>query len=667
MSQLRDQSLVNESSHSTYVRAILLVLASLGIFIIALGFYLTGPRLAEFTTQHLSNDKVLDQATIALLYSVQTKLIALGVLIVFASILLGFLGRFAMPFIERPETISEKLKDYFEIIIRSLGKATDQVFGFATKEKCVWTFVILALLTLSIPGFFLSTAGGFHVEGLDLQPAKNLVKHGIYGTLTARGFDEFTHRSSAGPGVILLYALVFKLFGINVYYVRAMALIFVVATPFVFYKAARMTYGKGVAILAVALFAPKVMPFLGGDTGTASDGYIPGLFYFLVGTLFWFKSVEEKRNSLLILSGLFWALSFHSKSLFLFAIIALIMTFVLLRITGRQIGHRYYLFPILVVALVTLGWMAFRVFSLGLRYELVHLMEFWGEHGHRAFQIGNMLQQFALLTDVGRWGETELVLILVGLTYWAIRIFRGKMADYRELFLGIFMLIWSAWWLLFNYDLPDLHFKIPLLIAHFFIAKLLYDFWKMTSSQSETFLRVLRSEGSLSSTAAYLFRMTVVVIILQNVFTPLSARAQTIYHRYDTLTKPSQEMMTYIEENLEKNAVFSGWAWSIPWFMTMKEEDQIIKDRATYPPEQREPVAEYFIVSPEWPLVRVTDEWPSKVGDEGSAGKLNERRKQFVATQCTLVKVFGGPTFQWFIYKVKDNRLGARLDSHGGA
>ena len=95
----------------------------------------------------------------------------------------------------------------------------------------------------------------------------------------------------------------------------------------------------------------------------------------------------------------------------------------------------------------------------------------------------------------------------------------------------------------------------------------------------------------------------------------------------------------------------------MPWYVDLDEKgDHLIKDRATYPMEQRDAVTEYFIVSPEWPLVKVTDEWPSVAGD--SAGKANEMRKKFLEEQCTFIKAFGGNKHKWLLYRVNNEPLG---------
>jgi hypothetical protein len=213
--------------------------------------------------------------------------------------------------------------------------------------------------------------------------------------------------------------------------------------------------------------------------------------------------------------------------------------------------------------------------------------------------------------------------------------------------------------LLFNYDLPQHHLRLVILMSQLFIAKLLVDLWDYSSTHKDTFAGLMRNPESGQAAMAYLLRVVIVCIVVGKVLLPLAEKGATLYVRYPTLTKPYNEMMTYISQNTEKDAVFSGWDWSMPWYVDLDEKgDHIIKDRATYRPDQRESVPEYFIVSPEWPLVKVTDEWPSVTPDIPWARRENEKRKKFLEEQCTYIKSFGGPKYTWLLYRVNNNALG---------
>jgi hypothetical protein len=648
---------VPKNETQSNIKIVRLVFFFFGILIIAAGFYATESRITQFALR-FSTHKALSEQTIPFLYGLRIKIILLGIMSVLLSIFAGYLVLLEDSLVRKIE--SEHL---IERAASFIGKLLGLIYRIGTNEKFLWCLLILLVISYSIASVLLSSAGGTHVEGIILQPAKNLVRHGIYATLTTRGFDEYTYRISVGPGIILPNAIVFKLFGINVYYSRAIFVAFVIATLILFYYIARDLYGKKVALLALFLIAPMMTPplIIGGDP------YFPALFYFLIGALYWFKSIDTKKNIFLIISGLFWGLSFQTHWLFLFAIFALIITCIVLRLSNNSPGSKYYLIPTSMVFLVTIAWFFFRILNVGLRREYWHLLQFWGEHGHRAIGVsteeGSVASIFAFfrpiatLAQVDLWGFFQLFLIIPAILYIIILIGKSKWTDYKNLFFICFVLTWVTWWLIFNYDLPGNHVLIVCLISQLFIAKLLYDIWQYSSAYKDGFLNLVKNKETQESTVFYGLRVIVICIVLGRVLLPVFDTTNKLYNRYLTLTKPYVEMMTYIKDKTEKEAVFSGWDWSMPWYVDLDDtEDHIIKDRTTYPPEQRETVPEYFLVSPEWPLVRVTDEWPNVVVVNKWSNDQNELRKKFVEQNCTLVKTFGGDKHKWLLYKVNNDK-----------
>jgi hypothetical protein len=120
--------------------------------------------------------------------------------------------------------------------------------------------------------------------------------------------------------------------------------------------------------------------------------------------------------------------------------------------------------------------------------------------------------------------------------------------------------------------------------------------------------------------------------------------------------------MTSIDNNTEKDAIFSGWGWSIPWYVDLNGKmDRVCKDRRAFPFDQREKVPEYFIVSPEWPLVKVTEEWPSVVVENSWSKKQNNLRKKFLAENCSLLKTYGGDKHKWLLYKVNNENTNYKV------
>src|SRR5262245_1597954 len=162
--------LQTQASQDAQIRTASFALASIGIFTMALGFYMTGPRLVEFVTEYLSEDRQLSDATIAWLNTMHPNIIGFGVVIALAAILPRYVIRAVSPMAIWMETfVSMSVIRYLEKIGSAIGRLVSRMFDIASTEKCMWAYVAFVLLTLSIPAIFMAPIGGFHVEGVDLQ------------------------------------------------------------------------------------------------------------------------------------------------------------------------------------------------------------------------------------------------------------------------------------------------------------------------------------------------------------------------------------------------------------------------------------------------------------------------------------------------------------------
>lgn len=655
---------VNKTYNNVLINIFRLVFSVCGILAIVLGFYATGPRLVEFVTQYFSPDKELSKHTIAFLHGFRTKIILSGVILLILSMLVSYFVRYFLllkNLILRKLQIGHLIQKAFSLTKRFFSS----LYLIGTNKKFLWCFLTLMLIAIQIPGIFLSPWGGLHVEGIDLNPAKNLARHGIYGTLTTGGFDELTYRISAGPGILLPHALIFKVFGINVHYSRVLQVAYVVATLIVFYHVARYLYSQNVALLSLAMFTPMIM----SGSLMASEGYTPGLCYFLIGTLFWCKSIDLRKKSYLFIGGLFWALSFQTKWLFLFAVFALLVTWIILRFSKNRLSSQYWIIPCSMVLLVTMLWVSFRILNIGFREEYFHLVRFWKEHGDRAMGMGvlitgphipifGILRPLVTLSQVDLWGELQLFLLIPAVIYIIILISKSKMADARSLYLINFVLLWFLWWFLFNYDLPRVHLSVVRLVSQLFIAKFLYDLWKYATDESRSSPQIITAERGKTAAVLYPVKVLITIIVLTTIMLPLCRKANLVYGRDVKLSKAYREMITYIRTNTEKNAVFSGWNWSLPWHVDLDDDgDHLVKDRRIYAPNQRESVPEYFIVAPEWPLVRKTTEWPMVAYENEWTRKENAKRVEFLKKHASLVKTFSADKHKWLLFKVKNDKL----------
>ncbi len=156
-------------------------------------------------------------------------------------------------------------------------------------------------------------------EGIFCETAANLAQHGRYA-LTLQSPDklkDFDNRISVGPVVIAPVALAFKIFGVEVQTARMVAALFLVATLFFLYLAARLLVGAGAALLAVGLSVACTDLLY---WGRCVLGDIPALGCFLAGTYFFLKGFQQERLGFFLLGGLGLGLACAAKEFYAFTV-----------------------------------------------------------------------------------------------------------------------------------------------------------------------------------------------------------------------------------------------------------------------------------------------------------------------------------------------------------
>jgi 4-amino-4-deoxy-L-arabinose transferase-like glycosyltransferase len=210
-------------------------------------------------------------------------------------------------------------------------------------------------------------------------------------------------------------------------------------------------FGRKVALLGLLMaFTPYMIMLARGHTGMGTDGYLPATFYLLVGTHFWFKAIEKNKNIYLVLTGLFYGISFQTKWLYLFAIPSLIFTCIILSFTAKSLKSKYYIIPTVTVIVITAGWTLFRILNVGLRAEIFHLQSFWREHSHRGLGEGIFILEpiIRAFTDnvyrINLWEDLQLFLIIPAFIYIFVLI--RKENDHQKYFYELFVVVF--WWML---------------------------------------------------------------------------------------------------------------------------------------------------------------------------------------------------------------------------
>jgi len=150
-------------------------------------------------------------------------------------------------------------------------------------------------------------------EGLVMQGATNLVKHGQYAMLSVEGFRVLDQPLIAnGPGIILPLSAVFTFFGIGLLQARILMAGYFVLAAILFFVITSRLYGNIAAV--ISMFILLAIPAEGFILyGRQALGNVPGLAYFFSGCWFFIKLGDGKMIRHAFASGLFFGLALVTK------------------------------------------------------------------------------------------------------------------------------------------------------------------------------------------------------------------------------------------------------------------------------------------------------------------------------------------------------------------
>ncbi len=314
-------------------------------------------------------------------------------------------------------------------------------------------------------------------EGEALRGPKTLVQFGKYGVWSAGGFLYFGTNISVGPPVLLPIALVFKLFGIGLVQARLVIVTYLLLATGLFwlcsYKVWQSKYLAGFALLL--LCATPGIDFI--TLGRQGLGEIPALFYFLVGTLAWFRANRADRPDWkwLLGAGSGWALAAISKNNYgLILPAVLIALWLLYRFYYRRKnwGWQAFLFPLLMVAGGMGAWYGFVLIFLGNGDFSTNLNLLRATSGGSAF-VFSPARSFSAIKFL--FGPSNYFgLSLAGLFYglWLAR--KRSSGGQVLIFPLVFSLFWLGWFVFASVGWPRYAFP-ALVVSQLFTARLLWD------------------------------------------------------------------------------------------------------------------------------------------------------------------------------------------------
>ena len=263
--------------------------------------------------------------------------------------------------------------------------------------------------------------------------------------------------------------------------------------------------------------------------------------------------------------------------------------------------------------------------------------------------IFSFARPLVTLAQVDFWSFLGVFLAVPAYAYAVAHLRRRP--EPLPVYIMAFISIWALWWILLNYDLPEQHILFILPFIQIYVAKLLIDGYQALS-------RV--NNGSASRILARCGLAAIALIIVGKTFLPFLQIVDSIGLGSRTLTPAYREFVTFVDENTEPNAIFSGWTWSSPWWLSI--ETRIARSRTA--PGTRSSSGSPSRVFRHYPGMAHRREAPQRgLGPNMSYAsrwgyEQNEKRRDFAEHHCTHL-LTTGDEHQWTIYRINPLPAGA--------
>lgn len=404
-------------------------------------------------------------------------------------------------------------------------------------------FAAILLLTLNLT----SAPESWLDEGLYLNIARTISEQGVYGMEDGAGIRimDPASQSGTGPTVILLVALVFKIFGIGLLQARLLMVVFGLLAFGAYGLLARRIVGKEAALLSLILllvgngnwqssFVPMARQVL---------GEVPGMGLILLGTWLWLRAIEasKNRNLQLLLAGTAFGLGLVAKTQLLVVFpVAWVVFFIANQFYYKQTTWKAFFVPVLPIALLVGAWYSFQYLLLGpegFQRNSAILREAFGIQ-IIGFDLNHMREALGVLWRIGFvfWG-------LPGLLYGFYLTAARNRQGFNQASIFIFASLWFGWWAILSNGWPRYGF-IGFALLLIWTASLLVDFTKGMLLPSRSKWQVYLVGIILAGWLAFGVTAT-----LGDIFNPPP----------NYLT----QFATYLKENVPPAAVVANWEWEL--------------------------------------------------------------------------------------------------------
>lgn len=386
-------------------------------------------------------------------------------------------------------------------------------------------------------------------EGLALQGAINLVRHGEYAMRSVEGFRVLDQPLIAnGPGIVLPISLVFSIFGIGLFQARVLMALYFAVGSILFFLFTQRLYGKLPAFISlVVLFSIPLEGFI--IYGRQALGNVPGFVYFLIGCLFFIKLVDGKALRHAILTGLFFGLALITKGQY----ILLFPTIGLLLVVDwwyyKHLGLKNTITLLGVVIACFAAWQVVQFFIVGAENYAQHLaaVSSSSKISVFAFELVRLPGSVWYLVRSG-----FLLFIAPALLFVAWNSRRRDGRSVLHFFLVSLVVVWVTWYTVASVGWNRYAFE-AYAIGSVFVGYAVMEAVYFIRSSHPT-LGVQKK--LLINGALILF----LVVLAWFGGKTLNRQVDLMLHHDD----PSPQILAnYLEEHVPQSAVIESWEWEI--------------------------------------------------------------------------------------------------------
>lgn len=244
---------------------------------------------------------------------------------------------------------------------------------------------LLAVFVLSVSLYHFTTSPGFWFdEGIIAQVSNNIALRGIYGIQTAP--DVFYTENfwiTTGYTLVFPVALFLKIFGVSVWAARIAPFLYLIGFVIVSYFFVKAMYGFRMAAFASLLVA-TFNPLYGN--GKAVLGEIPGLFWLVLGGLFFLYFEKSKKKPFLFAAALAWGMCVSTKPYYALFIPSAVFLALYLLFWQKSISYRTFFLSAGTFAAPVILWLFFALGLSATGDSVRILLYFLNSYGAASFE-----------------------------------------------------------------------------------------------------------------------------------------------------------------------------------------------------------------------------------------------------------------------------------------